>query len=84
MYYEAVAVDGSKINRKFCYFEWVDVLDFQIVNVPGYCHLLSVDRSVGNAWVLWVDCEWRFVIFEVLDKLSVEKEGALEKTVYCL
>ncbi len=52
--------------------------------MPGYGHLFSVDCSVGNTWVVWVDCEWRFVVSEVLDKLSVEKESALEKTIYCL
>ncbi len=52
--------------------------------MPGYGHLLSVDHSVGSAWVVWVDGEWGFSIFEVLNKLFVEKESALEKTVYDL
>ena len=40
-----------------------------------------VDHSNDHTWVVLVDGEWRFVILEVIDKFSVEKESALEEAV---
>ncbi len=57
--------------------------DLEVINMPGYCHLFTVDICVGNAGIIWVDDKGCLVILEVGDNFFVEEEGALEESVYC-
>ena len=49
--------------------------------MPGYCYLFSVDHLIGHAWVVFIDDKWRFVVLEVINKFSIEKESTLEEAV---